>query len=577
MATALQGIGVFKGYAIGAAHVLRREHIEVPHYILLPDQVSHEATRFQRAVHTAMQQLRAVRKQIPPQTPADIAAFIDAHLLMLNDSMLTEATMKLIVSQQCNAEWALKLQRDLLVDVFDAMDDAYLRTRKDDVDQVVQRIQRALLQPVFTGNSAPTDQLRGRVIIADDLSPADTLFFHGHHIAGIVVERGGPTSHTAILARSLGIPALVSVAHARRALCENETVIIDGEHGTLLAGCDASVVDYFTRQKRTLERQRALLSRIRTKPAVTLDRQAVALYGNIELPHDITAIKKGGGAGVGLYRTEFMFMDRDIPPDEDEQFNAYVRVVKAFKDAPVIIRTLDVGNDKAIQRTPSAASPSNPALGLRGVRNSLREPAQFKIQLRAILRASAHGAARVMFPMLSGMQELVQVTQLLEEAKGELAARKIRFNPRIPLGCVVETPAAAILAQRLARCVSFMSIGTNDLTQYTLAVDRGDSDVAHLYDALHPAVLSLLRTIIRAGADANIPVTLCGEMAGDIRFTRLLLGLGLREFSMNAPALLEVKRVIHSSDTRQLQSRVKHILASHTAQEAAAHLEKLNA
>lgn len=577
MAIALHGIGVFKGYAIGAAHVLRREHVEVAHYILLPNQVSREIERYKSAVAAAMQQLRLVREQIPPHTPADIAAFIDAHLLMLNDPMLTEAPVKLIREQHCNAEWALKLQRDSLVDVFEEMDDPYLRTRKDDVDHVVQRIQRALLQPVAPGQAAPSDQFSGRVIVADDLSPADTLFFQGHNIAGIVVERGGPTSHTAILARGLSIPALVGVPHARRALSENETVIIDGEHGTLLAGCDERVIEFFARQQRELKRQRMALGRLRTKPAVTLDRQSVALYGNIELPHDITAVKKAGAVGVGLYRTEFMFMDRESPPDEEEQFEAYVRVVKAFKDAPVIIRTLDVGGDKPAQREPTGALPTNPALGLRGVRNSLREPAHFKVQLRAILRASAYGDARLMFPMLTGLQELAQVTQLLEEAKGELTSRRIRFNASLPLGCVVETPAAAILAQRLARCVNFMSIGTNDLTQYTLAVDRGDADVAHLYDSLHPAVLVLLRNVIRAGADAKIPVTLCGEMAGDTRFTRLLLGLGLREFSMNASTLLEVKRVIHTSDTRKLRARVKRILASHTPQEAAALLERLNA
>lgn len=577
MAIALHGIGVFKGFAIGAAHVLRREHIEVPHYILLPDQVAHEVGRYQAAVTAAMQHLRAVRDLIPPHTPPDIAAFIDTHLLMLNDPMLTEAPVKFIKTQHCNAEWALKQQRDALVDVFEEMDDPYLRTRKDDVDHVAQRIQRALLQPAAAGRATVTDQLRGRIIIADDLSPADTLFFQGHNIAGLVVERGGPTSHTAILARNLSIPALVGVAHARRALCENEIVIIDGERGTLLAGCDEPVIEFFTRQQRELKRQRTALGRLRTQPAVTLDRQSVALYGNIELPHDITAVKKAGAIGVGLYRTEFMFMDRDTPPDEDEQFEAYVRVVKAFKDAPVMIRTLDVGGDKPVQREASGALATNPALGLRGIRNSLREPMQFKVQLRAILRASAYGEAQLMFPMLSGLQELVQVTQLLEEAKGELAARSIRFNANIPLGCVVETPAAAILAPRLARCVNFLSIGTNDLTQYTLAVDRGDSAVAHLYDALHPAVLLLLRNIIRAGVAAKIPVTLCGEMAGDIRYTRLLLGLGLREFSMNASTLLEVKRVIHTSDTRKLCARVKRILASHTPQEAAALLEKLNA
>ena len=575
MALALQGISVSKGYAVGKARVLRRERIEVPQYEIDSIQVHSETERYRNAVDQALEQLRAIRKQIPKHTPPDIAAFIDTHLLMLNDPSFTEGPLKLIKSHRCNAEWALQLQRDALVDTFDEMDDAYLRTRKDDIDHVVQRIQRTFVQSTQDSAAQTTDQLRGRIIVAEDVSPTDTLFFQHHDIAGIVAEHGGPTSHTAILARSLGIPALVGVAHVRRVLCDDETLIIDGQSGILLAGADLDTIDYFRRRQRALKRYRASLTQLRGTAAVTADRQTITLYANIELPADIAAAKKNGAAGVGLYRTEFLFMDRDTPPDEEEQAHAYTRIVKAFKDTPVIIRTLDVGGDKPAHGS-TPASRVNPALGLRGVRYSLRDPQHFKTQLRAILRASAHGAARIMFPMLTGMQELVQVAQLLEEAKTELVARKQRFNARIPLGCVIETPAAALLAKRLARCVDFLSIGTNDLVQYTLAVDRGDHDVAHLYDPLHPAVLMLIRKVIRAGAEARVPVTLCGEMAGDLRYTRLLLGLGLREFSMNAAALLEVKWLIQNSDVGQLRGRVTRLLASHTPQEAVARLERIN-
>ena len=574
MALALQGISVSKGFAIGRAHILRRQRVEVPQYEIDATQLDPEAERYRSAVDQALLQLRAIRQQIPKHTPPDIAAFIDTHLLMLNDPTFTEGPLNLIKAHRCNAEWALQLQRDAVVNTFDEIDDAYLRTRKDDVDHVVQRIQHALVQPI-PDNALPTDHLRGRIIIAEDVSPTDTLFFQHRGIAGIVAERGGLTSHTAILARSLGIPALVGVAHARHVLCDGEMLVIDGHNGTLLAGPDLDTIVYFQRRRRELSRYRASLTQLRGTAAVTVDQHAVTLYANIELPTDIAAAKKNGAAGVGLYRTEFLFMDRNTAPDEEEQFQTYARIVKAFKGAPVVIRTLDVGADKPM-RSDAPRDTTNPALGLRGVRYSLRDPQHFKTQLRAILRASAHGAARIMFPMLTGMQELVHVAQLLEEAKAELAARKQRFNARIPLGCVIETPAAALLAKRLGRCVDFLSIGTNDLVQYTLAVDRGNNDVAHLFDPLHPAVLILIRNIIRAGTIARVPVALCGEMAGDLRYTRLLLGLGLREFSMNAASLLEVKWLIQNSDVSQLRARVARLLASHTPQEATALLERIN-
>ena len=575
MALSLQGISVSKGYAVGKARILRHERVEIPHYEIDAGQLHSETERYRNAVGQAMEQLRSIRQQIPKHTPPDIAAFIDTHLLMLNDPTLTEGPLKLIKFQHCNAEWALQLQRDALVDIFDEMDDAYLRTRKDDIDHVVQRIQRALAQPEQDNPAASSDHLRGRIIVAEDISPADTLFFQHHDIAGIIAERGGLTSHTAILARSLGIPALVGVMHVRRVLSDDEILVIDGQSGILLAGADIDTINFFQRRQRELKRYRSSLSQLRGTAAVTADQQEVTLYANIELPADIATAKKNGAAGVGLYRTEFLFMDRDTPPGEDEQHQAYARIVKALKGAPIIIRTLDLGGDKQSQHG-SHSHATNPALGLRGVRYSLRDPHNFKNQLRAILRASAHGAVRIMFPMLTGMQELVQVAQLLEEAKAELALRKQRFNARIPLGCVIETPAAALLAKRLARCVDFLSIGTNDLVQYTLAVDRGDNEVAHLYDPLHPAVLMLIRDIIRAGAEADVPVMLCGEMAGDLRYTRLLLGLGLREFSMNAASLLEVKGLIQNSDIGQIRSRVARLLASHTPQEAITLLGRIN-
>lgn len=576
MTISLSGIGVTRGFAVGVACVFRREAIEVPRYEIRIDEVHAEIARYHGALSEASTELRTVRAQFPQHLPQDIAAFLDAHLLMLEDVTLRDGPVKLIKSHLHNAEWALKLQRDALVSSFDEIGDAYLRTRKDDVEHVVTRILRALLKQPSESASLASDHLRGRVIVAHDISPTEALYLHQRRVAGIVSEHGGPTSHTAILARNLGIPTLVGVTHARTVVTDGDTLIIDAPSGTLLVGVDNTMADHFHTRTRALIRDRASLSKLRGTAAATADRARIALLANIEFPDDITAARKNGAAGVGLYRTEFLFMDRAAPPDEDEQYDAYARVVKAFKDARVVIRTIDIGADKDPYGAISSTSTNNPALGLRGVRYSLRDPALFKIQLRAILRASALGDARIMFPMLSGLQELAQVTHLLEEVKAELAARRMRFNARTPLGCMIETPAAALIAPRLARCVDFLSIGTNDLIQYTLAVDRTDNTVSHLYDPTHPAVLLLIRSVVRAGAAANVPVALCGEMAGDVRYTRLLLGLGLREFSVHPNVMLEVKRVIQTTHVKKLRTDVRRILASHTAQDAAELIEALN-
>ncbi len=553
---------------------MRRENIEVPRYEIHTDDVHAEIARYHGALTEASIELRSVRAQFPKHIPQEIAAFLDAHVLMLEDVTLRDGPVRLIKSHLHNAEWALKLQRDALVSSFDAIEDTYLRTRKDDIEYVVTRILRALLkQPPESASLAP-DHLRGRIIIADDISPTEALYLSQHQVAGIVSEHGGPTSHMAILARNLGIPALVGVTHARSLVKDEEALIIDAPAGTLLVGVDPGMMEFFLKRQRALSRYRASLAKLRGTAAVSIDRQRIALLANVEFPDDIAAARKTAAAGVGLYRTEFLFMDRTDPPSESEQFESYARVVKAFKGHPVVIRTIDVGADKGAD---SDGTPTNnPALGLRGVRFSLRDPELFKVQLRAILRASSLGDARIMFPMLSGLQELAQVTHLVEEVKGQLAARRLRFNARTPLGCMIETPAAALIAPRLARCVDFFSIGTNDLIQYTLAVDRTDNAVAHLYEPLHPAVLMLIRSIVRAGTAANIPVAMCGEMAGEVRYTRLLLGLGLREFSVHPNVMLEVKSMIQSTNIKKLRTDVRRILASHTAQDAAELLERFN-
>ena len=570
MPLSLHGIGVSRGYAIGKASILQRDQPEITEYVLPPALIEDEVQRFLDALATAKQQLRDIRTRIPAAMPADIISFIDTHLLMLEDATLMETPIKLIRTQQCNAEWALKLQRDLVVQVFDQMDDPYLRTRKDDVDHVVRRVQRILLADDSGYTDIVSSRLEGRIIVADDLTPADTILMQHQGVLAFVTEYGGPLSHTAILARSLGIPAIVGAHNARRYLKNDELIIVDGRQGIVLAGLDERLLQYYRWKQGEEHRQRQELIKLKEQPAITHDAVAIVLHANIELPEDTTAVRQVAAAGIGLYRTEFLFMNRSDIPDEEEHLASYLHVIKALEDKPITIRTADLGADKQVDGGRSGGPiATNPALGLRAIRLCLKDPELFRPQLRAILRASAFGPVRMMIPMLSTIQELFQVLHLVEDTKRELRGRGQRFNEHIPVGGMIEVPAAAICASYFARHLRFLSIGTNDLIQYTLAIDRIDDEVNYLYDPLHPAVLNLISMTIRAGNRAGIPVSLCGEMAGDPRYTRLLLGLGLTEFSMHPANLLEVKRVIKDSDVAELTRIVRRILSTSDAKRLA--------
>ncbi len=560
MSLGLSGIGVSRGIAIGKAYLLQHGLPEVAEYAIPKAQIKDEVTRFLQAVDAARQQLKAIRKQIPADTSQDIASFIDTHLLMLRDSALSDVPINLIRSRKCNAEWALKLQRDALVNVFEQMDDPYLRTRKDDVDQVVNRIQRILLKQ--EGHSQDTDgmPLKGRIIVADDLTPADAVLMQHQGIAGFVTEHGGPLSHTAIIARNLRIPAIVGVRHARRYLNDDEELIIDGRQGTLLAQANDTILHHYRRAQGEERRYQTQLAKLKGEPAITRDGHIISLQANIELPEDVHAARRVAAAGIGLYRTESLYMNRDTPPDEEEQLAAYLQVLHGMRGAPVTIRTLDLGADKQANGVREERPVStNPALGLRAIRLCLKDLTLFRPQLRAILRASAHGPLRMMVPMLSNLQEIQQVLQLIDESKQELTRQGLKFDAALPIGGMIEVPAAAISAQFFAPLLDFMSIGTNDLIQYTLAIDRVEDDVNYLFDPLHPAVLHLIRHVIEAGHNAGVPVAMCGEMAGDVRYTRLLLGLGLCEFSMQPATLLEIKSIINASHTGELAAQVLDI------------------
>jgi phosphoenolpyruvate-protein phosphotransferase (PTS system enzyme I) len=573
----LSGIGVSRGIAIGRVHRIQSADLDIPEYTLEGSAVEAEVSRFTEALKLAQAQLRQIRDHLPGGARADIAAFIETHLLMLEDRALSDAVVALIRERRCNAEWALRIQRDALVSVFEQMEDAYLKSRRDDVEHVVSGIQRILLKQDKPLAARTEKHSEPTVIVADDITPADIILLHQQGVAGFISEHGGPLSHTAILVRSLGIPAVFGLHHARRMFIDGERVIVDGDNGHAIAGPDAHAITWYEqRRQRDLDYRREL-GRLKSEPAITLDGRAIRLMANIELPEDSLAARDNGAEGVGLFRTEFLYMNRDRMPDEEEQLEAYRRVLEAAH-GPVTIRTLDLGADKQVDSGRGAGpSTANPALGLRAIRLCLKEQDMFRVQLRALLRASRFGEMRIMLPMISNLQELRQARHLIEEVKDDLRRQRLDFNPRVQVGAMIEVPAAALAAPLLARHADFFSIGTNDLIQYTLAIDRVDDEVNYLYDPLHPAVLRLIQITVEAGARADIPVAMCGEMASDPRYTRLLLGLGLTEFSMYPGSLLEIKRIIRHSDMRALRGTVQHLLASTDSAELHELIEQLAA
>ncbi len=577
MSVTLSGIGVSRGIAIGKVHILERGQPEVVEQKIPDSKVEDEVLRFQLAIETAQGQLKNIRTRIPASTPTDIAAFIDTHILMLRDSALVDVPIDMIRSQKFNAEWALKLQRDTLVNIFEEMNDAYLRTRKDDVIHVVNRTLRILLNQDNQPHDGVT-ALTGHIIIADDLTPADTILLQHQKIAAFVTEYGGPLSHTAIMARSLHIPAVVGVHNSRKTLHNDETIIVDGKQGIILANVDEDILSYYRQQQQQESIYYKSLNKLKNKAAVTKDGAPISLLGNIELPEDIDSVNDVSASGVGLFRTEFLFMNRSNLPEEEEQLDAYLNVINKLRGNPLTIRTLDLGADKQSQETKDTSIPTiNPALGLRAIRLCLKDPDLFIPQLRAILRASAHGPIRMMIPMLSNIQEVLQTLRIIDEAKCQLDRENLAYDKDIPIGGMIEIPAAAITAYTFAKHLDFLSIGTNDLIQYTLAIDRIDDEVNYLYDPLHPAVLRLIHLILNAGHKAKIPISMCGEMAGDSHYTRLLLGLGLREFSMQAATLLEVKSVIKESNISELVRPARKILQCIHSDQALALVNKMNA
>ncbi len=559
MSFTIHGIGVSGGIAIGHAQLVSHAQLEVAHYNISKSRIAEEQARFDAALVTARAELASLGQHIPAGAPAEFEAFLNLHLMILDDPTLSEVPKQLIESQQCNAEWALKLQMEALMEQFERIEDGYIRERKTDVVQVVERVLKVLMgRPgEVLARSTPEEN---SILVAHDLSPADVILFKSHRFASFVTDLGGATSHTAIIARSLNIPSVVALHHARALIRENEVMIVDGTNGVVIINPDKTVLGEYKLRQEQLDLEHLKLRRLRKTRTTTLDGTSIELHANIELPDDVAGAMENGADGVGLFRTEFLYLNRGDLPSEDEQFEAYCKVAQDMGGLPVTIRTFDLGADKQIDNTERVAP--NPALGLRAIRLCLAEPQMFHQQLRAILRTSHYGKVRILIPMLSSAHELNQTLHLIDEAKKSLHDDGIPYDRKIKIGGMIEIPAAALSLSTFTRKLDFLSIGTNDLIQYTLAIDRADDTVAHLYDPLHPAVLNLVAHIIRSANHANVPVAVCGEMAGDVRLTRVLLGFGLRQFSMHPAYLLSVKQQILKSDLKQVMVLTQKMLKS---------------
>ncbi|HGL4256410.1 phosphoenolpyruvate--protein phosphotransferase [Burkholderia dolosa] len=579
MSFTLHGIPVSRGIAIGRAYLIAPAALDVAHYLVEANRIDAEVERFRASLEAVHRELDALRADLTDDTPSEVSAFIDVHAMILRDEMLVQETIDLIRTRRYNVEWALTEQLELLTRHFDDIEDEYLRERKADIEQVVERVLKALAGAPSASQAldgAAASGTNDMIVVAHDIAPADMMQFKTQSFQAFVTDLGGRTSHTAIVARSLGIPAAVGVQHASALIRQDDLIIVDGDQGIVIVDPAPIVLEeYSYRQSEKLLEQRKL-QRLKFSPTQTLCGTKIDLYANIELPDDAKAAVEAGAVGVGLFRSEFLFMHQKEMPEEEEQFAAYKRAVEWMNGMPVTIRTIDVGADKPLEALDEGYETApNPALGLRAIRWSLSEPQMFLTQLRAILRASAFGQVKILIPMLAHAQEIDQTLDLLREAKRQLDDAGLAYDPNVRVGAMIEIPAAAIALPLFLKRFDFLSIGTNDLIQYTLAIDRADNAVAHLYDPLHPAVLHLISYTLREARRAGVPVSVCGEMAGDPALTRLLLGMGLTEFSMHPSQLLVVKQEILRAHLKALEKPTADVLAAFEPEEVQAALKRL--
>jgi len=574
MSFTLHGIAVSHGIAIGHAHLISHSSLEVAHYVLPKQYIDEEIARFDAALNATRNEFSSLRKNRPVHAAAEFDAFLELHQMILDDPLLSVAARDLIASEHCNAEWAIKVQTEVLTAQFDEFEDAYLRERQTDVRQVAERLLKQLMGQ--EGHQLPPARHDVEMIlVAHDLSPADLIQFRPHQYAAFITDVGGATSHTAIVARSLDTPCVVGLRIARELIREDDLLILDGEQGVLIINPDKTILAEYKLRQSELELERKKLKRLRTARANTLDGTAVELHANIEKPEDVAEVKENGATGIGLFRSEFLYLNRDTLPDEEEQFVAYRAAVEGMDGMPVTIRTFDLGADKQMKGAERVAS--NPALGLRAIRMCLADPKLFRTQLRALLRASHYGNIKILIPMLSSISELNQTLLFISAAKQSLEAEGIPFDREVKVGGMIEIPAAALALNVFARKLDFMSIGTNDLIQYTLAIDRTDEDVAHLYDPLHPAILHLIAQIIGSANRIGVPISVCGEMAGDLAYTRLLLGFGLRNLSMFSAQVPSIKQRILTTSLPEITGLTQKILRAEDPLKIRDLLDRLNA
>ncbi|MBU3548525.1 phosphoenolpyruvate--protein phosphotransferase [Polynucleobacter sp. P1-05-14] len=581
MTFALYGIPVSKGIAIGKAVLISRAALEVSHHLIEAGKEEAEAQKLLDAFDQVRLELEQLRQGLPKDAPQEMAAFLDVHGMILADPALAEKPIKLIRTQRLNAAWALTTELNDLLEQFADIEDAYLKERANDIRQVAERVIKALnaqkKDPLNDADFLPTSDIGVEsIIVAHDIAPHDMLRFKEHAFTGFVTDLGGKTSHTAIVARSMEIPAVVGVRHASEMIRHGDWLVLDGDRGVVVVAPDEQLLAEYRKLQAQVLKEARKLQQLKHAKTETADRVEIELFANIELPEDAIQAVKLGAVGVGLFRSEFLFMDRkQALPDEEQQYQEYRRVVDLMHGLPVNIRTIDVGADKALGGGGDISQTGTSPLGLRAIRWSLTEPEIFLTQLRAILRASAHGQARIMIPMLAHAKEIDETFRLIEKAKQQLHQRGKAFNPNIQVGAMIEIPAAALVLPLFINRFDFLSIGTNDLIQYTLAIDRADHAVAHLYDPLHPAILNLLANIIEQAKRANVPVAVCGEMAGDPALTKLLLALGLTDFSMHFSQLLLVKREILQANVGLLKARVNRVLKAYEPEEQEKALERL--
>jgi phosphotransferase system enzyme I (PtsI) len=559
----IQGIGASPGIIIGKAYLLERFKVRLPQKQINPEQVEEEVQRFFNAIQESRNQLEEIKEKILDTEVRKHSFILDVHLMILNDEMLLQDTVDTIRKKKVNAEWALDLTLEKLDAAFQAIEDEYLRERRSDLHYVAARIFRNLLGKKHDDIT----KIKGKVIIvAHDLSPADTLQINLKYVAGFITDIGGKVSHTAILSRSLGIPAVVGLEVATSLINGGDPLIIDGETGEVVINPTEEVSQSFLERKRRTKSFEREILKYASLPAETRDGVRIRLQANIEMVEEISSAKMHGAEGIGLYRTEILYLNRKDLPTEEEHFQIYRRLVETIYPATATIRTLDIGGDKFLPDY-SKNNEMNPALGLRAIRFSMKETDIFKTQLRGILRASAHGKLRILFPMISGMEEIRQAKAILEEVKKGLMKAKIPFDQEIEIGAMIEIPSASVTADLLAREVNFFSIGTNDLIQYALAVDRINEHVSYLYEPLHPAILRIIRGVVQYAHQAGIPVAICGEMAAEPAYALILLGLGLDEFSMNPVSIPRVKKVLRMSRFEETRSLVEQLFQFSTASE----------